>query len=226
MTIEELLAIQAGKRNAEWLIRFFVVMPDAPLFVLSPQVAIGPDHFPYFQMAVSTEKENVQPATLREVIPHCVKNGMGVVLYAGDDRDARPEWVFSLGNLVSFALYQRFDGDPVDIEQLQKPQPPDNAEPNIMVGTPAEDFLPNDCREAMRKFLVNVIGWKNPRIMLVISPDLRPTRNLMLNVPAEFFRDNQHIQDFLGDLSWFTPPGRGLMIGHPDLHNHIGFQLL
>ena len=226
MMLEELLAIPHAARNDDWLVRFFLAVPDAPLFVLAPQVAIGPDHFPYFQLALSTDQESVQPATLREVLPQCLKNGIGVVLNHTDKTDERPAWVFSLGNLVSLAYYQRFDGDPVDIDDLQRPPPPNNPEPKILVGSPDDDLLPDACRNALRKFLVNVIGWKNPRILLVISPDLRPGRNLMLNIPADTFRDNNHIKDFLGDVSWFLPPGRGLMIAHPDLADHAAWQAL
>jgi len=52
---------------------------------------------------------------------------------------------------------------------------------------------------------------ENPDITLVVAPDLRPSRNLMLNVEARAFRDDAQRQAVLRALAWFVPRHRGLM---------------
>lgn len=218
--LEELLATPAQQRNKDWLARFFMAVPDAPLFVLTPQRMAGPDHFPYFRLALHTDHEGAQACSLREILDYCTDNGLGIVLTKGDNPDEKPAWVFSLGNLVSLRLYNRFDGDPADLADIQKPPSSPDDDPKIMIATPSEDMFPSYARKAMRAYLTTVMGWQNPEIMMVISPILRPGRNIMLNLPGEAFRDNDHITEFLTRISWYLPPGRGLMIAHPDLYNH------
>lgn len=218
--LEELFSIPKNQRNPEWVQQFFMAIQDAPLFVLNPQRLVGPDEFPYFRLALGAEGEDIHPCTLSEVLEYCTENGLGIVLTQGDAEDEQPLWVFSLGNLVSLRLHGRFDGDPVDLEDIQKPASDAGGAQQVMIGTPSGELLPDYCRHAMRKWLISVVGWKNPEMVLLISPHMRPTRNIMLNLPGDAFRDNDHIREFLARISWFLPPGRGLMIAHPDLLDH------
>ena len=100
-------------RDANWIQQFYAAVPDASMMSFTPQVQQGPDQFPYFHMSIPGEG----PFTtfcVTHVLDYVLDNGFGMAIFGDPSRSDGPQWVFTYGDLLSFSLYGRFDGNPAD----------------------------------------------------------------------------------------------------------------
>jgi hypothetical protein len=138
------------------------------------------------------------------------------VIFENSTCEGQPGWVFSLGDLSSFKQFNSFDGDPLDlkesgtsgglvVETLKEGR-------EIFVGAPSEEFLPRWTRKVLGAYLQQAFGIKTPKAALVMDPKLKPSRNLVFNIPASRFPTNEERTHFFRSVSWFLPRSRGLML--------------
>ena len=108
--LAELFETPRDDRDDAWIARFHATVPDATLMSFPSQVEDGPDGFPYFQMAMP-DPGPVTPFCVTHVLDDVLDNGFGIVIFGDSSRSAPPEWVFTYGDLLSYSLYGRFDGE-------------------------------------------------------------------------------------------------------------------
>jgi hypothetical protein len=207
--VDQLLQVPDAKRDAAWRARFFAVIPEASMASTPEQVMQGPDGFPYFVLKRPTPGVAFTAFCLSEVLDHCTTRGLGAVI---DPQPGGAGWVFSYGDLWSLRSYGTFEGDPVDEEREGAAGATVLAEDRkVMLGAPSEDYLPSWARRVLHGFLTQSARVKEPTVMLLIDPSMRPSRNLIFGVHPEDFPSPEQFQGLLGALHWFLPPRRGLV---------------
>jgi hypothetical protein len=204
-----LLEVPSEARDDRWRARFYEAVVDASFASPLDQVIRGPDGFPYFVLQTPPEGTEFSPFCISHVLTHCTDHGIGIVLNPGPQS---ADWVFTFGSLWALRAYGRFEGDPGDEQgdPLSKEEvlPVDRS---VIVGSPSEEYLPGFARAALRGFLRQALGVKEPQVFLLLDPSMRPSRNLIFNVFREDFPSEADFRQVIGLLRWFLPPGRGLI---------------
>lgn len=205
----ELLEVPSEERGDAWRARFYEAVVDASFASPADQVIRGPDGFPYFVLQTPPSATEFSPFCVSHVLEHCTDHGIGMVLNPGPQS---ADWVFSFGALWSLRAYGRFEGDPQD-EQPDSPRrdevvPEDRS---VVVGSPSEEYLPGFARAALKGFLSQAVGVKEPQGFLLLDPSMRPSRSLIFNVFPEDFPSEADFRQVLQLIHWFLPPGRGLI---------------
>jgi hypothetical protein len=157
-----LFAVPREERHDTWREAFFVAVPDASLAAGDPQVAYGPDGYPYFQLRMP-EPGPFETFCVTHVLDACLTNGFGVVVHGGGPE---PEWVFTYGDLWSFRETGRFIvsmGESVTLTEERK----------ALVGAPNESMLPPYARAVLRRAL-EAQGAAAPGVLLVRTPGFDP----------------------------------------------------
>lgn len=202
-TVADLLTMPQERRDQYWIERFLAAVPDAPLQILDPQMQLGPDGYPYFQLAIPSAG-NVAFCTLTQALDHCLDRGVGVVIFKSPGRADEPGWVFNYAQLFSYSLFGNFQGDP-----SQPPAPveqPDGHGRSVLLAAPSESFLPPRVRRAMASFFRNVFGIENPKMIMVVEPGRHPSNALMFDLSAQNFGGDEEKYDrALNALHWYLP---------------------
>ena len=205
-----LLAVPPEARDDAWSGRFLAAAPNASLASFDPQVQAGPDTFPYFQLALP-DPGPFTPFSIVHILPVVLSNGFGVVIHSSTRRDQNPMWVFSLGDLLSYSLFQDFSGDP-KVYAHPEPPPSEGGPRDVLRAVPSEAYLPATVRAAMGRFMRGPFRHPDPRIGLVDAPWLRPQRNLMVNLRArDYGGDKKKLDSAMRYLTWFVPKTYSLM---------------
>ena len=200
----------AEKRDAEWQSKFLAAVPNASLASFDPQIEMGPDDFPYFQLAIP-DPGPFTTFSLVHILPDVLKNGVGVVVHASVRRDQGPLWVFTHGDMLSYQLFQDFLGDPGVYKNAEPPAGKD-AHREVLRSVPSEGYFPASSRAAMGRFMRGPFRHPDPRIGLVDGAALRPHRSLMVNLRArDYGGDRKKLESALRYLGWFVPRTYGIM---------------
>jgi hypothetical protein len=205
-----LLAAPQESRDDAWRGAFFAAAPNASLASFDPQIQNGPDTFPYFQLAMP-DAGPFTPFSLVHILPDVLLNGVGVVIHSNLRRDENPAWVFTLGDMLSYSLFQDFQGDP-EVYSHPEPQPDEGTPQTILRASPSEAYLPSGVRAAMGRFMRGPFQHPDPRIGLVTGPSLRPRQSLMVNLRArDYGGDTKKLDSAMRYLTWFVPKTYSLM---------------
>jgi hypothetical protein len=213
--LADLFPVPRDHRDQAWIQRFYAAAPNATLLSFDPQVATGPDYFPYFQMAVPSLARVVPSGpevSLARVLDHLLDIGCGAVIY-GDAacRWNEPEWVFGYGDLLSYRIYGRFDGPRRETGNNPEASTGGHStvldhDQEVLVAAPNESYFPSTARRAMGRYMREVYRHPNPGVLLVTVPGLNPPMNLMVNLTAAQYQgDLRKLEAALGRLSWFLP---------------------
>jgi hypothetical protein len=207
-------------RDDAWIQQFYSAVPDANLRSFHPQVHKGPDHFPYFHMALPDPGPST-PASLTQVLDQALNDGFGIAIFADSNRSKDPEWVFTYGDLLSYSLYGRFDGEGTDGAAGGSSAPGD--QPRILKAAPSESYLPTRARRVLGRFLHDVFQHPAPKVALIVDPRLNPSRNPMINLTlAQYHGDARKRDAAMRYLTWFVPRSYSLM-SKPDDWDDTGF---
>lgn len=207
-TIRELFEVPRDARDAAWQDSFEAAIRLAPFVKLEGQIQQGPDDFPYLVLTTPKDEPLEALVSVGGIVEECTERGLGVVIDPGPHG---PAWVFHYGQLWSLREYDSFRGDPQDEPAQQDGDQPAEQDRAVMVGQPSERMLPPYARRVLNAYLHQAVGVPEPKVFVLVDPTQRPSRNLVFNVHPENFREPGAIQSVLNSLSWFLPPGRGLV---------------
>jgi hypothetical protein len=208
--LTDLEAIAPEQRDDGWRCSLFDAVPNASLASFDPQVEMGPDGFPYFQLAIP-DPGPFTPFSLVHLLKDFLKNGVGAVIHSSTRRDGPPLWVFTHGDLLSYHLFQDFSGDP-KIYRVAEPPPAKDADRTILRAVPSEAYFPAASRAALGRFMRGPFRHPGPRMGLVEGSSLRPRRSLMVNLRArDYGGDRKKLDSAMRYLSWFVPKTYSIM---------------
>jgi hypothetical protein len=198
--VAQLFAEPQDRRDEAWRQQFYAAVPDATLMAFDPQVSQGPDQFPYFHLAIP-DPGPVTPFCVTHLLDVVLDNGYGIAIFGDSTRSQAPEWVFTYGDLLSYSLFGRFDGDPA--ERLSQGGSNQN---QVLIAAPSEDYLPARARKAIGNFVRRMYHHPDPRIALVEDPRATPSRSLMINLTlADYNGDESKLRSAVYYLTWYLP---------------------
>ena len=198
-----LFAQPRESRNDAWRRGFYAAVPDASLRSFDPQISLGPDQFPYFQLAIP-DPGPLTPFSISHLLDFVLDNGLGIAIFGNSSRSEGPQWVFSYGDLLAFSLYGNFDGDPA--VAAHPPQQSSAGSHSVLVAAPSEGYLPTRARRAMGAYARKIFHLDNPKIALVDDPQSTPSRSLVINLTlADYHGDERRLGAAMRYLSWFLP---------------------
>ncbi len=217
------LGVAAGERDANWSEAFFPAAWNASVMLGEPPIAPGPDGFPYLRLDVPSAG-SYESNCLANLAQYAIDNGAGAAFYASPDA-ASPAYLMSLGQLYSLLRYDSWEGDPQDVDDTRRGPRSDivlagaggeritfEASHEIMLGKPSRDFLPAPMAAGLHRHLTLGWGMTDPRVGILIDPQLAPSRNLLLNCKASDAPDPALIKAHMQQLLWYFPPARSLML--------------
>ena len=220
--LAQLFAVPRPQRDAAWIERFWEAAWTAALVVHDPPVASGPDSFPYLRLdlpAAATYDANC----LMNVAASLVDQGAGAAIFASAEADmTEAEWVIPLGVLDSILRFDDPGGEPVEIAEVEGRDPTGTgattlkAGEQVLVATPSAYYLPPPVARALYRLLQEDWGLSDPRVALLVSHALCPSRSLVIgqsraNLIARGATDAQ-ITGWMHRIGWYLPPSRGLML--------------
>ena len=221
--LAELFQVPREQRNSAWLDAFFDTARHASLEVAGPPFFQGPDTFTYVRMHVPEPGKPFQSNSLSNVAPFTVERGAGVAIFRSPTA-TEPEFVLSMGRVDSLLLYDSWQGDPLDLQEIaQEPgaQSKDRhgmetftaqKDTQILVGSPNATLLPAHTAGMLHRHLT--AGWHmpDPRIALMIVPGMAPSRNLVIGRKMSDFPDQATAAQRTQALLWYLPPARSLVL--------------
>lgn len=224
-TLAALFAAPREQRDADWLDRFYDAAWFGSVELASPEPFTGPDGMPYLRLNLPGEGAAFESQCLADLAEQCLERGIGAAFFAGaGDPPEASQFVFPYGVIDSMARYDNAAGDPIDLDDWSRPPPPPlkrglfgfgrTQEPlrEVLVATPSADYLPPYAARALNHYLN--VRWElpDPHVQLLIDPQLRPTRNLVIGRKRNSFSDEGFVQDLMRYTTWYLPPGRGIAL--------------
>jgi len=218
-----LFAVPREQRGPEWLDRYWQNAWRAAIVVADPPIATGPDGFPYMRLHLAPDGSGQPETCLMNTAAEAIEQGAGAALFARPGADmTEAEYVMPLGVLDSLLRFGCPEGDPADLDEMGAGQATGTgattlgAGEQILVATPSPDFLSRAAARALHRHLAEDWGLADPRVAILVSHALRPSRSLVIGVPrseliAMGATDDQ-IAGWMQRIRWFLPPSRGLML--------------
>lgn len=218
-----LFAVPRDQRGTEWFDRYWQNVWTAGLAIADPPVAAGPDGFAYLRLHLPQDGSGPPPTCLMNAAADALEQGAGAALFVRPGADmAEADYVMPLGVLDSLLRFGCPEGDPVDLEEMRQGAATGSgattlaAGEQILVGTPSAEFLSPPAARALHRHLCEDWGLADPRVAILVSPALCPSRSLVIGVSrsgliAKGATDNQ-IAGWMERIRWFLPPSRGLML--------------
>ena len=176
--IYQLISIPKSDRDDKWVDQFLSSVATASFRCGEPQVKIGPDGFPYFQLFLPEPGIEFQCFVIEKMIDDfLLEHTLGVVI---NSNAKDPEWVFSHGDILNYHLNNRFySNDSSFSKRTQDEIIPQNT--RSYAGDPSEDIVPLRTRKALDNFF-KLNGIESPKISLLITEtDEGLTQNLAFN---------------------------------------------
>ncbi len=222
--LADLLDLPRGRRDAAWTERFFDAVWNASLVVADPAVITGRDGFPYVRLNLPPPGR-FKPTAVANLAALCLERATGIAVFsaAADPPDAA-QFVFPVGMLDSLMRFDTWRGDPLDHQDMAGTPAGDAMEEGwgqtvtlrethqIMLGSPSVQYLPTYSARALLNHMRGAWRVPDPRVRLMVDPNLRPTRNLVVGrkraeLPADATWDVH-----CSRLLWYLPKGRSIML--------------
>ena len=221
--LAELFAVPRDGRTGEWFDLYWQNAWTAALMVADPPVAVGPDGFAYLRLHLPQGNSGEAPTCLMNAAAGAIEQGAGAALFASPAADmADADYVMPLGALDSLLRFGCPEGDPADLEEMAQRGGTGSgattlaAGEQILVGTPSSDFLSAPAARALHRHLVEDWGLADPRVAILVSHALCPSRSLVIGVaPSELLArgaTDAQIAGWMERIRWFLTPSRGLML--------------
>ncbi len=197
--LSNLFNTPVNKRNTSWQTNFLANAAEASFMDGEPQVIIGPDDLPYFQLIIPTPNKSFQCFVIRHMIDDfLLSNGLGIVINPNKNN---PDWVFSYGDLLNYKLNNVFYSESsIDIsttnETLKKGT-------KYLSGQPSESVLPLYTRKILKDKLLS-IGINNVKIFLMLRPESNIT-DIVFNLTPNKFNSKDEYEYAMNTISWYFP---------------------
>lgn len=199
--VSALLQTPPPERDIAWRSRFYASVVDASFAGRSPQLFTGPDGFPYFALVTPEPYQPFDSFCLCNLASEAVEAGFGAAI---NPSAKGVDWVFSYGDLLTYQMFETFaveDETPAPStgkETLQRDE-------SILMGQPAESYLPSSTRTHIRRYLKKRVGMKTPGVLLIVRPKDPQPRQLVFSVYRSDFPSEDAFQAVLQGISWFLP---------------------
>ncbi len=226
------MEVPREQRDSRWLDEFQAAAWNASIVLPTEPVFLGPDGMPYVRLELPPVGEAVETNCLSNLFVSMAEQGLGAAFFKNNtDPPEAAEYVIPTGILESLRAYGTWDGDPEDVSELAarprqdsggrgQDNDPDSGiektdvetERQVMVGSPSENYLPKHTARLLYRHLTE--GWKmeDPRIALVVDPQMTPTRNLVIGRKFSEFPDQETAAQAARMLLWYLPPRRYLLL--------------
>jgi len=195
----ELFTVPKDQRDDQWKQKFLDSVGTASFRCSDPQIVQGPDGFPYFVLLLPEPNNEFQCFVLQHMKDDfLLQKGIGVVIELGANS---AEWVFSYGDIVNYSLTGEFYSS----EKVVPPSQTIQGGEKVLIGQPAETYLPKVAREILRAYLA---GFKilDPKILLLVrNSEGQSSQELVFNLRPEMFESPQRFEDVMKRISWFLP---------------------
>lgn len=210
-----LLAKPKEQRDDAWRRRFYAAVVDASMRALEPQVSQGPDGFFYFSLALP-QAGAFTPFCVSHILDYVLDNGIGIAVFGSFGPSGEPEWVFTYGDVLSYALYGDFDGDPAErshqhghaglaVEKVKEAR-------KVLVGSPSEQYYPKRAVAALAGFMRERLKVPEPEVKVIADPSACPSLSLAVNLrPADYDGDLERLGAAMRYVRWYLPRTHGLM---------------
>ena len=220
--LAELFAVPREQRDRDWRTQFWDAAWTAALVVPEPPVVVGPDGFPYARLGLP-QAPSYEANSLLNMAAALVQQGVGAALFATPDGDmTAAEYVIPAGVLDSVLRYDNPEGEPAELAELEQGSPGSAtattlpAGERFLIATPSADYLPAYSAKSLDHHLREDWGLAEPRIALLVSHSLRPSRSLVIGQSrAELLArgaTDEQIAGWMNRILWFLPPSRSLML--------------
>lgn len=203
--LNEILSVPEQNRDFNWDEKFFKVLSESSLRLLSKEPKQGPDHWPYLicetlnNPVIEDRSEDIESA--QKIFFWLASRGIGLVV--NPRREPYPDYVFSYGMIWNFRETGFFLQP--DLEKINKSKETNQVsyENNkIFTGAPTEKYLPGYVRKVLKDFFRDQTIL-NPKVLMIsqdnIHFDLCFSLESLGNPP-----DNEH-EGIAEALSWFLP---------------------
>lgn len=197
--LAEHLKVKEEDRDRNWDEKFFKLITEANLSVMSNDPQQGPDGWPY--LIAETVNENqvtLNADSAQKIIYWLSTKGIGLVV--NPRRTPYPDYVFSYGMIWSFretGYFIKFH----DITPAGSLEISENS--SIKTGPPSLEYLPQYVRNVLKDFFRDQNVFE-PKVLMISTDsknnDLCFSLESLGNPPAE-----EH-KNFLEAVSWFLPP--------------------
>ncbi len=221
--IAQLMEVPRETRDGAWVMSFQDAAWNASAVLPAQPVFLGPDGMPYVRLELPPVGQPVETNCLSNIFASAAEQGFGVAFFKNaTDTPDLAEYVMPTGVVESLRAYGTFDGDPTDAQEMaaRPPQDPTSGvqettvekERQVMVGTPSEAYLPRHTARLLYRHLTE--GWKieEPRVALVVDPEMTPSRNLVIGRKFSEFPDHEVASRATQMLLWYFPPRRYLLL--------------
>jgi hypothetical protein len=222
--LAQAMEVPREQRDSRWLDEFQGAAWNASIVLPTEPVFLGPDGMPYVRLELPPVGEAVETNCLSNLYVSMAEQGLGAAFFKNNtDPPEAAEYVMPTGILESLRAYGTWDGDPDDVAELSaRPQQHAagsgiektdvEAEREVMVGSPSENYLPKHTARLLYRHLTE--GWKmeDPRVALVVDPQMTPTRNLVIGRKFSEFPDQDIAAQAARMLLWYLPPRRYLLL--------------
>ncbi|MFZ3231802.1 MAG: hypothetical protein WA160_16470 [Pseudobdellovibrio sp.] len=205
------LSIKDENRNQVWDERFFKLLSETSLKILSQDPQQGPDGWPYIMTQtlapaeVNLESDEESIDTAQKIFYWLANRGIGMVV--NPNRLPYPDFVLSYGMIWSFretGFFMKFQNE---INQSKKLQIDENSK--LVSGEPTQEFLPNYVRKVLKDFFRDQSVF-DPKVLMIstdqINYDLCFSLESLGNPKVE-----EH-DGVLEALAWFLPPHYSLAL--------------
>jgi len=221
--INSLMQTPLHERNSNWVEEFVNNIAQANLTLAEPEVLMGSDGFPYFNLRTIASGESFKAFVIQVELENILRQGFGVAINAGQDQS---DWIFSHGDMVNLRLNGDFYTDNSNFT-LKNEKTVFTKDEEILIGQPAEEILPRQLRNVIREFLV-YNGIKNPKIALIArnyKDEELVKQDLVFNIIPKQFATEKEFEAIMTTISWFLPRHYSF-IGLDELSLENGFQPL
>lgn len=194
LDMNSLLQTSQEARDEEWEKAFLYLLPNAKFRILEEAPKQGPDGFPYLMVGIDDEASE----SAAKVLEWLSDKGIGLVINPFSEV---PDFVLTYGQIWNF----RERGEINTSVESSQPKPAGQfklkKDPNLVLGTPSEAFLPSYARAILREFFKQQ-GMTEVRIGLLGTEgayDFCFSLESLKNPSKEDHRD------LLEAISWFLP---------------------
>ena len=206
--VVQLFKTLGEERDDKWRNHFFENVATASFTCDTPQVLTGPDGFPYFILRTPEENKPFESFCIKNMTEDfLLDRGWGVVFNPAED--GATDWVFTHGDIVNLHLNNRFYSPP-DEASLENIKFLENAgittrDDRVMVGQPADNYLPRPTRHALKSFLQSR-GIKKPKLMMLscINGE-KVIQKLAFNIDPKNYLVATKLDHLMQEVGWFLP---------------------